>query len=193
MRLREEGDGVGVVVVLGGEEPAGVAVDDFVVGEDELWEELVAVGVVEGAAAVVAAEAVFVVLVVAPALTGRAVFGEAVGDVLAGLVHDDEFAAAWILVGFAEVAPEAGLVDEVAAGVVEVPAGFVGDFDAADLGGGAAHVGGAEVAVGAAAAAGDEKSGGEGEEESPEAHGEAFSGEEGGGQECSQVVDRENP
>ena len=183
--LWEQGDLVGVVVVVGGEEPTGAAVDGVEVGEDELGQELVAVGVVEGATAVVAVDAVFVVLVKSPALAGRAVLGEAIGGALAGLVHDDELRPGSVLVGFAEVSPETGFVDEIAATVEEISAGFVGNFGFSDVFRGASHVGVAHPAVWSTTAAttGDQENGGEREKEGPDAHERLFSGSEGVGQE----------
>ena len=114
--------------------------DEFVVGELELGEELVAVGFVEGAPGVAAVDAIFVVVVESVALAGWTVFGEAVGGAELVLVHDDEFGISGVLLGFAEVAPESGFGDEVATAVEVVAAGFVGDLGFADVLGGATHV-----------------------------------------------------
>ena len=78
-------------MVLGCEEPSGVAVDDFIPCEHELGEELVGVHFVDCLAGVVAKDLILVILVESIALAGWADFGVAIGCSFAAFVKDNKF------------------------------------------------------------------------------------------------------
>lgn len=135
-------------MISGAEKPAGVAIYHFVTAKHEDREELVAVRVVSGLAGVVAAYAVFVVVVETVALTRRAVLGKAVGVAFLVFSENNELSLASWLARLAQVSPEAGFFHEVSPAVEEVPGGFRGDLGVALFDGGATHVWGAAAGRG---------------------------------------------
>ena len=140
-------------MVVRAEQPAGVAVYGFVSGEFEDGEELVAIWVVGFLSGIVAADFVFVVAIESKSRAGRTVFRKAVWGVFRGFVKHYELGAGCGLAWLAEITPEAGFLDVVAAAVEEVTSGFVGDGAVPFLLGGAAHVWRAAVTARACALA----------------------------------------
>lgn len=105
---------------------------------------------------------VLVVLVEAIALSDRAGLGKAVGATLPAFVKDNELSGAGALTRFAEVSPEAGLFNIIAAAVVKTASRLIGNLHLAFFHGcGASHVWGAKGAAGIASGAGYQN-GGEG-------------------------------
>jgi len=129
----EEGDSGRIVFIGRSKEPSGVLGDEFVVGEEELGEELVGVRFVEFTAGVAPVDSVCKV-VVRPISFFETSFGKAVGIFFLRFVEDDEPGLFGGLSGFSEISPEARFFDEVASAVIEISARFTGDLPLAGRG-----------------------------------------------------------
>ena len=132
-------DVCGVVGVVGSEKPAGIPVDDFIIGQKEFREELIAVDVVNLSPGITSPDLVFVVLVKSIAPAFGAVFGKAVGVELGAFAEDDKLAAVGGLSRFAQISPEAGFVHEISATVEKISARLRGDLCGTRFGGRASH------------------------------------------------------
>ena len=139
-----------VVAVARAEEEAGAFADQFEAFWDEDGEFEVRIGVVAGAVAEGAPDAVFGIVVEAVGAAGIAGgFRDAVGiEGAAGFVHDDEAAGIPELAGSAQVSPVAAFLGEVAAADEPVAPGFREDGGIAGLHG-RAVVGGGLLGCGA--------------------------------------------
>ena len=157
----DQGDALWVVVVLGAEEPAWAFADNVVSGEHKLGEKLVGVDLVSCVSSVVTTEFVFVVIVKPVAVADWAVLWHPVGLEFFAFVDYNEFCLACALPRFADIPPEAGMLDEVASSVEKVATGFIGNFRLTLLDGASSHVwrtvDGSEIVVATRVGAGVEK------------------------------------
>ena len=128
----QECDPDGIIGVRRSEEPPLIGADEFVVGELELGQKLVAVGLVERPSGIAPVDLVFVIVVESVVFTGSG-FRETVGISFFGLVENDELSSVGRLSGFTKISPEARHLDVVAAAIVEIAACLVGDLLLSDL------------------------------------------------------------
>lgn len=129
----KEGDLDRIVVVGRRKEPPGLPGNEVVVREQKFGEELVAIGLIQGATGVAAVDFVFVV-VVESVVGARTILLKSVRVLLFRFVKNDQLGVFRRLAGFTQVAPKAGFFDEVAATVVKVTPRFGCDLGFADIG-----------------------------------------------------------
>ena len=117
-----------VVVFLRMEEPAAGVAHDLIASKHELWEEKVAVRIVDFLAREVASEAVFAIVIEAVAwVSGDGFFWKAIGSKLLALVDHDEFGRIPRLSRTADVTPELRFPNVEAAGDEVITTRLCGD------------------------------------------------------------------